>query len=192
MKRRDAILIALLTIFILSVHGTSYLPGSSQGAGLWIFQEADAESRQISDASTPARPPDLSTPPRPEDLSTPPKPGIEIKNPLKYDTLECILRAIAGFLFNISIPIVTIMVLLAGYQILTAAGNTDKVATGKRTLMYAVAGFVVILVAGSIADLVANIIGAGKLPEEACPGLFGGSGSSGGGGAPSPPDVPLR
>jgi len=82
-----------------------------------------------------------------------------IKNPLKAGTIPEILDAVAKFLFNIALAFVTIMVLWGGFQILTAAGRPEQIDKGKRTLLWAVIGTVVILIAGGIADLTANILG---------------------------------
>jgi len=89
-------------------------------------------------------------------------PGItvSIPNPLKFGTLAELLNAMAKFLFNISFPIVTIMVLYGGLQILTAAGRVEQINAGKRTLLWAVIGFLAILVAGGISKLIASILGA--------------------------------
>lgn len=99
--------------------------------------------------------------------------GVSINNPLKYGTLPEILNAVAVFLYRISLPIITIMVLVAAYQMLTAAGDPAKFAKGKKTFIYAIIGTVVILVAGGISQLVGNILS----------GSSGGGGGSGGGGA---------
>ncbi len=83
----------------------------------------------------------------------------KIENPLKFGTIPEILNAVAGFLYALALAVVTIMVLWGGLQILTAAGNPTQIEKGKKTLLYAVIGTVVILVAGGIADLVADILG---------------------------------
>ena len=85
--------------------------------------------------------------------------GFSLQNPLKCGTIHCLLNAIAGFLYALALAVVTIMVLWGGFQILTAAGNPEGIDKGKRTLLWAVIGTVVILIAGGIADLTANIIG---------------------------------
>ncbi len=84
---------------------------------------------------------------------------VKIENPLEAGTIPDILKAVAKFLFNIALAFVTIMVLWAGFQILTAAGNPEGIDKGKRTLTWAIIGTVVILLAGSIATLTANILG---------------------------------
>lgn len=96
---------------------------------------------------------------------------ITIGNPLQADTISEVLGAIANFLFIISFPIITIMILWGAFQLLTAAGNEERIRQGRRTITWAVIGLVVVLIAGGIATLVANILG-------------GASGGVGGGGGP--------
>ncbi|MEX2033538.1 MAG: pilin [Candidatus Colwellbacteria bacterium] len=90
---------------------------------------------------------------------------ILIQNPLKAGTVPEILDTVANFLFTIALAFVTIMVLWGGFQILTAAGNPTQIDKGKKTLLYAVIGTVVILVAGGIANLTSNILGGGSGPS---------------------------
>lgn len=86
-------------------------------------------------------------------------PGGGIKNPLEgLDTLEQVLNAIADFLFTISIPIVVIIIIVGAFQFLTAGGNEEKIRKGKRTITWAVIGFAVILISGSIAELIKNLL----------------------------------
>ena len=79
-------------------------------------------------------------------------------NPLRYGTLEGILGAIANFLFAISIPLVVIMIIIGAFYLVTAGGNDQKISTGKKIITWAVIGFVVILLAGSVASLIRNLL----------------------------------
>lgn len=81
-------------------------------------------------------------------------PPVGIDNPLKFDDLTSLLVFIGTQLYYISIPIVTIMILYGAFQILTAGGEPDKIQTGKRTIWYAVIGFVIVLLAGGVSDLI--------------------------------------
>lgn len=84
---------------------------------------------------------------------------ITLTNPLGTDCndLTCPLAAVTNFLFMIAIPLCGILILVGGFQMMTAAGDPEKFSTGKKTLLYAVIGFVVILLAGSVATLIKNI-----------------------------------
>ncbi len=82
-----------------------------------------------------------------------------LPNPLQYDTIEEILVAVWGYLFAISIPLVAIMVIIGAFQIMFAAGNVEKVETGKKTVLYAVIGFTIILLAGGVVTLIKELLG---------------------------------
>ncbi|HEY4498355.1 MAG TPA: pilin [Candidatus Paceibacterota bacterium] len=84
---------------------------------------------------------------------------IELENPLEVGSFEEILDVVASFLFTISIPLLTVIILLGGFFILTAAGNPDRLRRGKQIILWGVVGFVIILVAGGVSTLVSNILG---------------------------------
>ena len=123
--------------------------GSLQGACTWN----DANQTCVASGS--------SNPPPPATGSNPPavNANITLQNPLgsNCNDLTCPLTAITNFLFTIAIPLCGILILVGGFQMMTAAGNPEKFSTGKKTLLYAVIGFVVILLAGSVAALIRSI-----------------------------------
>ncbi len=83
-----------------------------------------------------------------------------LSNPLgPCDNLSCIANAITKALLDISIPIVAIMVLIGGFQILTAGGDPEKFKTGRKTIMYSVIGFAVILIADGVVSIIRNLLG---------------------------------
>ena len=51
------------------------------------------------------------------------------------------------------------MILIGGFQILTAKDSPEKVKSGRATIMYAVIGFVIILISKGVALILLNIIG---------------------------------
>ncbi len=86
---------------------------------------------------------------------------ITLSNPLggNCNDLTCPAQAIINFLFTIAIPLCGIMVLVGGFQMLTAAGDPAKFSNGRKTILYAVAGFAVVLIAGGVATLIRNTLG---------------------------------
>lgn len=84
--------------------------------------------------------------------------SFSLKNPLEFDSIEELLDKIAGFLFRISIPLLAIMIIIGAFYLMTAGGNEDKIKTGKKTITWAVIGFVIILLAASIAALIKNLL----------------------------------
>ncbi len=88
---------------------------------------------------------------------------VTIPNPLRYDTfgkllLEGIIPAVAGLVGALSV----IMIIVAGILFLTSAGNPERITTAKKALIYAIAGIVIALIAGTIVLTIESILGAGS------------------------------
>jgi hypothetical protein len=89
--------------------------------------------------------------------------SIEVPNllscsaPGKSD-FECLVDKIFTFLWYLSFPIVTIMVLVGAYQLMTSQGAEEKVTAGKRTITWAIVGFVVLILARSVVYIITNLI----------------------------------
>ena len=81
----------------------------------------------------------------------------ELEDPLKGMTLPELAQKITGLLLTISIPIASIMVLVGGFQIMTAGGDPAKASNGKKTILYTAIGFVVVLLADTVPTLLQNL-----------------------------------
>lgn len=86
--------------------------------------------------------------------------GVELDNPLgKGATFITIINNILNYLIYISVPILALMILIGGFQILTARDNPEKISSGRKTIMYAVIGFVIVLISKGVALILLTIIG---------------------------------
>lgn len=86
--------------------------------------------------------------------------GTELPNPLGTTSAAAVLQKIITYLITISIPIVTIMVLIGAFQILFAGGDTEKFATGRRTIIYAAVGFAIVLAGTGIIAIIKELLSA--------------------------------
>lgn len=91
-------------------------------------------------------------------------------------TIAKIIRAALGLLGVIVLGVI----LYAGFMIMTSAGNEEKVAQGKKTLMNAVVGLLIIMSAFAITQFVIN-----KLAGATGSGQFGAGNGNGAGGNPN-------
>ncbi|MGB7957566.1 MAG: pilin [Minisyncoccia bacterium] len=84
-----------------------------------------------------------------------------LTNPLAVNgsnpTFQTILSNVTSFLLLIAAPICGIMVVWGGFQMITARGNPEKFSEGKKTLLYAAVGFIVIIFASSVVPLIQSI-----------------------------------
>ncbi len=86
-------------------------------------------------------------------------PGGELANPLGAgSTIITVINNILNYLIYISVPILAIMILVGGFQILTARGEPAKIVSGKQTITYAVIGFVIILISKGVALILLTIM----------------------------------
>jgi len=88
------------------------------------------------------------------------RPGsFTLENPLGSNTIMGVINNVLNYLMLISVPILAIMILIGGFQILTAAGNPTKITSGRHTITYAVIGFAIILISKGVALVILNILG---------------------------------
>jgi hypothetical protein len=86
------------------------------------------------------------------------KGSVKLENPVGTTSFVQIINNVLNYLIYISIPILAIMILIGGFQILTARDNPEKITKGRTTIMYAVIGFVIILISKGIALILIKII----------------------------------
>lgn len=85
---------------------------------------------------------------------------ITIPNPLGAGSFAELLQNIVEFLtLYIAPPLVTLMILWGAFQIMSAGGNPEKITQGKKTILYAVVGFAIVLVGWGFVSIIEEILG---------------------------------
>jgi hypothetical protein len=85
--------------------------------------------------------------------------AVTLPNPISATSFTQVVASITTYLIEIAIPLTAIMALVGGFQMITAAGNPEKFASGRKTLTYAAIGFVVVLLASGVAAIIKNFLG---------------------------------
>ena len=85
---------------------------------------------------------------------------LTLPNPVGVSTFPQVIANITQFLVYIAIPLTAIMVLVGGFQMITAGGDPEKFSKGRKTLMYAAIGFAIVLLASGIAAIIQNFLGS--------------------------------
>lgn len=87
--------------------------------------------------------------------------GDTLPNPLGTGTtITSLLERITTYLLELAVPVTTVLILYGAFQILTAAGDIKKVETGRKTIIYAVIGFGIVLIASGIPYIIREMLGA--------------------------------
>lgn len=84
---------------------------------------------------------------------------VPLNNPLGADTVGGLITRLVGQLQIIAIPIVALMVLVGAFQMLFSAGDETRFKMGRKTVIYSIIGYAILLLVGGIADLIQNLLG---------------------------------
>lgn len=97
-----------------------------------------------------------------------PEPGVSkqcsynddvFENPLgENEDISALLTQIMGALTVLAIPVLAIMILWGAFQIMTSEGQEEKYRKGKKIIIYAVIGFVVIALGGGIGYIIRDVL----------------------------------
>lgn len=79
--------------------------------------------------------------------------------PFKFSTIGDIISGAIPFIFAFAGIGLLLMIISAGFTLLTSAGDAKKLDMGKNKLTYALVGFVIIFVAYWMTQLAGNIFG---------------------------------
>lgn len=84
--------------------------------------------------------------------------GSRLPNLLGVDSADGLLNKIVTFLLGIAAIVATIMILIGAYQIMFAQGNSEKWQTGKKTIIYALVGYGIILISKGITLIIKDFL----------------------------------
>jgi hypothetical protein len=85
---------------------------------------------------------------------------ITLPNPLSANDFTTVVGQVINFLYLVAVPLTAIMALVGGFQMITSSGNPEQFSKGRKTLMYAVIGFAVVIISGGVVSIIKNILGS--------------------------------
>ncbi len=86
--------------------------------------------------------------------------GLTFQNPICYDNINDLLDAILKIVAGLASVVAILMFIWAGFQYVTAQGDTEKVTSAHKTLRNTAIGTAILLSAELIAKIIQNTIGA--------------------------------
>lgn len=83
-----------------------------------------------------------------------------IENPLEADSFADLISNIIWFIQKIAtVGIAPIMIIVAGFYFVTAAGDPEKINTAKKMILWTLVGLLIILSAGGLITFIKKIVG---------------------------------
>jgi hypothetical protein len=80
--------------------------------------------------------------------------GFSIPNPIKCNSVSCVIRQVIKTVLGVIAVVATLMFIWGGILMMTSGGDSKRVQQGKETLTWAAIGLVVILLSWSIISFV--------------------------------------
>ena len=84
---------------------------------------------------------------------------ISILNPLGVSTFAGLIAKINQWLIYIGGPILTLVILIGAFQLMTSGGSPEKVTKGRHTITYAVIGYALLLISTGIIFIIRDVLG---------------------------------
>jgi len=81
-----------------------------------------------------------------------------LNNPLAFPTITELLQAILNIVIVVSLPIVALFIIYAGFLYVTAQGNPEKLQQASRALLYGIIGGVIIIGSVAILTIIENLV----------------------------------
>lgn len=82
----------------------------------------------------------------------------EIINPIAADDFQEIIDSIINLVFYVGLIVTPLMVVIAGFLILTAGGDPKKVEQGRHIIVYALIGLFIILFAKGVISVLNGVM----------------------------------
>lgn len=79
--------------------------------------------------------------------------------PLKYKSIQEIIERIVNFIWYLGWAIFPLLILVGAFYIMTSGGRRDMVSKGKKMIVYAIIGLIIILFAKVIIAVIKSILG---------------------------------
>jgi fumarate reductase subunit D len=83
---------------------------------------------------------------------------IAITNPLTAKDFRELIENIITFIYNIALVLVPLMIVIAGFYFVTAAGDPEQIKRAKNIIFYTLIGFITILLAKGVIAFLKQVL----------------------------------
>ena len=81
-----------------------------------------------------------------------------IANPIAATSFSDLISRIIDWIINVALILAPLIIVYGGFIYMTAAGDTSKISQAKNIILYAVIGFIIALLAKSLAGILAGLV----------------------------------
>lgn len=88
--------------------------------------------------------------------------GAALPNLPRYCSVGPVVRRVMNIGFILIGSVSLIFLIIGGFRYMTASGSEEAATSGKKTIYYAIAGLIVVILAGTIVNIIVNLVLYGK------------------------------
>jgi len=92
-------------------------------------------------------------------LADTPVSTIEIPNPLKVNSVSALIDRIVTYIIGIATILLPLAIIYGAYLFMSAGGDPEKITMGRKTILWTVIGYALILISKGVTMIVAEILG---------------------------------
>ena len=85
--------------------------------------------------------------------------NFEIQNPINATSISALIDEVANFIFLTGLVLAPVMILVAAFYFLTAAGNQERVTKARQILMWTLIGLAVLYMSNILIDVIQQVLG---------------------------------
>lgn len=91
--------------------------------------------------------------------------GATINNPTRWEKFEDLINSLIDFLFTFGLAIFPIIIVSAGYMLMTSAGEPEKINQAKKLLVFALIGICLIFMSKGLISILGKTFGTEEPPK---------------------------
>jgi len=83
---------------------------------------------------------------------------VTFDNPITATSVQEVIKAVFIWVYGIAFALVPLMILIGAFYILTAAGDAEKINTGKKIIWWTVIGLGIVILSTGVSELIKNLL----------------------------------
>ncbi len=84
--------------------------------------------------------------------------SVSLPNPLEANSFEELIDSVINIIFYLALLLAPLMVIVAGFLFVTAAGDPNRVTAAKRIILWTAVGFLIVLLSKGIFQAVTGLL----------------------------------
>ena len=89
---------------------------------------------------------------------------VKFENPIKMQSIAEVITGIVDWVSKIALIVAPLMITVGAFYLITAAGDPERVNTGKKIITWTIIGIAVVLLATSFKLVIESLLGGSATP----------------------------